>query len=192
MAPPSNDVPYCLLPSCKKSETFKELFRRKCHKTQIFDTWSPLIPGLRLFFKIPAMSLFSLYWPLTTRKVSEKTNERFLRYLKTEGHTETQSDKGNLLRTLWVNPGSKIFVFKKSTLLSQTSSFRKMWKRYKTRKGDQVPLQWPSKKNKSKSTLPSQKVSPFRNSFWPSIVENWLGPQREYSFIFGSKYKIIN
>ena len=127
--------------------------------------FSPICDPPRFFFKNRAQSLLYPYGALTSCKVSEKTNERFLRYLKTEGYTETQSDKGNLLRTLWVNPGSKIFVFKKSTLLSQTSSFRKMWKRYKTRKGDQVPLQWPSKKNKSKSTLPSQKVSPFRNSF---------------------------
>ena len=38
MAPHSNDAPYCHLLSCKKLETFNDLFPRKCPKNQIFNT----------------------------------------------------------------------------------------------------------------------------------------------------------
>ena len=38
IAPYSNDAPYCLLPSCKKSEISHDLFLRKWAKTPIFDT----------------------------------------------------------------------------------------------------------------------------------------------------------
>ena len=41
ITPYSDDVPYQLLPSCKKLETFNELNLRKCPKTHIFNTQSP-------------------------------------------------------------------------------------------------------------------------------------------------------
>ena len=66
----SNDAPYCLLPSCKKLESFNGQFCRKCKKKTNFRH---LIPRLRLFFKIPALSLSLLYWPLTSCKISETT-----------------------------------------------------------------------------------------------------------------------
>ena len=49
-------------------------------------------PQIKIFFKIPAVSLFLLYWPLTSYKVSEKTNERSPRYLKTDGQTDGPTD----------------------------------------------------------------------------------------------------
>ena len=75
---------------CKKLETFNDQFPRKCPKTKI--------PGLRFFFKISAVSLFLLYWPLTSCKLSEKTNERSPRYSKTDGPTYWQ---GRLLKKLF-------------------------------------------------------------------------------------------
>ena len=69
----------------------------------------PIILGLRFFIKILAMSLFLLYWPLTSYTISDKTNELFPRYLKTDqgGTDHGQMDvKGILLRNrsdkLWV------------------------------------------------------------------------------------------
>ena len=38
MAQYSNDAPYCLLPSCKKSEISHDLSLRKWAKTPVFDT----------------------------------------------------------------------------------------------------------------------------------------------------------
>ena len=38
MPPYSDDMPYCLLISCQKLESFNEPFPRKCPQTQIFYT----------------------------------------------------------------------------------------------------------------------------------------------------------
>ena len=67
-------------------KNFNEQFPRKCHQTKIVDTY----PRIN-FFKIPAVSLFLLYWPPTSCKVSEKINEWSLRYLK----MDTRTDKGD-------------------------------------------------------------------------------------------------
>ena len=99
MAPYSNDAPYCPLPSCKKLETFNDRFPRKCQKPQ-------LNPQIKIFFKIQAVSLFLLYGPATSCKISEKTNERSPRYLKTDRRTDGQTDKGDYYGPQWVNPGS--------------------------------------------------------------------------------------
>ena len=60
-------------------------------------------------FKIASVSLFLLYWPLTSCKVSEKTNERFPRYLKTDGRTTDhgRTNEGDYYGPNRVNPGSK-------------------------------------------------------------------------------------
>ena len=102
----SNDASYCPLPSCKKLEIFNDRFPRKYLKIPNFRH---LIPHsrIKIFFKIPAVSLFLLYWPLTSCKVSEKTNERFPRYLKTDTWTHGHTDMGDYNGPLWVNPGSK-------------------------------------------------------------------------------------
>ena len=47
---------------------------------------------IKIFFKIPDLSLFLLYWPLTSSKVLEKLNERSPRYLKTDGRTNGRTD----------------------------------------------------------------------------------------------------
>ena len=52
-------------------------------------------PWIRIFFKIPAVSLSLLYWPLTSCRVSEKTNEGPLRYLKKDQRTDRWTDKGH-------------------------------------------------------------------------------------------------
>ena len=98
MASHSNDAPYCLLPSCKKLETFNDQFPRKFPKTNIINT----------FFKIPAMSLFFTLFtpPSPSCKNLEKTNEG---YSKTDEHTDGQTDEqGRLLRTPSSKAGSKI------------------------------------------------------------------------------------
>ena len=97
----SNDARYCLLSSCKKLESFNGRFPRKCQKTQIFT----LNTQIKFCFKIPTVSLFLLHWPATSCKLSEKTNEQSLRYLKTDRqtngrtHRQTNGPQGQLLRT---------------------------------------------------------------------------------------------
>ena len=106
MCPIADDVPYCLLVSYKNFETFNEPSQRKCPKIQIFDTKSPLIPGLRFFFKILAISLFLLYWPSTSCKISEKANELSLEIFKTDGqtHRQTQGQTDTRTRAITKDP----------------------------------------------------------------------------------------
>ena len=59
----------------------------------------PTLVTLRDFFKNRALSLLYPYGALTSCKKLEKTNERSLRYLKTDtrtdGRTDTHTDKGD-------------------------------------------------------------------------------------------------
>ena len=61
----------------------------------------PLNPQIKIFFQIRVVSLLLLYGPATSCKVSEKTNKRSLRYLKTDTrtHGRTHRPQGWLLRT---------------------------------------------------------------------------------------------
>ena len=105
----SNDSPYCLLPSCKRLETFNERFGGKMPKNPTFWHLIPLNPWIKiLFFKNMAVSLFLLYWPLTSCIISEKTNERSLRYFKTDHGpwTNERTEKGDYIGPCQVNLGS--------------------------------------------------------------------------------------
>ena len=115
MAPHSNDAPYCPLPSCKKLETFNGQFPRKCPKTRIFLYLIPLNPRIKTFFQNCGRVTFLLYWPTTSCKVSEKINDRSLRYLKTDRLKAGQPDKGDYYGPQRVNPGSKKNCLKRIT-----------------------------------------------------------------------------
>ena len=65
-------------------------FGENVHKPQILA----LNPQIKIFFKIPAVSLFLHYWPPTSCRVSEKTNERSLEIYKDE-QMDRQTDKGD-------------------------------------------------------------------------------------------------
>ena len=87
------------------SETFNDWMQRYGQKTsKIPPKWgfSPICDPPRFFFKNQALSLLYPYGALTSCKKLEKTNERSLRYLKTDhGRTNGRTDhgQGQLLRT---------------------------------------------------------------------------------------------
>ena len=64
----------------------------------------PICDSRRFFFKNRALSLLYPYGTLTSCKKLEKTNERSLRYLKTD-HGRTDQGQGRLLRTPSGKPG---------------------------------------------------------------------------------------
>ena len=78
--------------------------------------FSPICDPPRFFFKNRALSLLYPYGALTSCKKLEKTNERSLRYLKTDGRTNGRTDMGDYIGPPWVNPGSKI-CFKKRHII---------------------------------------------------------------------------
>ena len=55
--------------------------------------FSPICDPPRFFFKNRALSLLCPYGALTSCKKLEKTNEQSLRYLKTDGRTDTHTDR---------------------------------------------------------------------------------------------------
>ena len=58
----------------------------------------PLNPQIKIFFQNSGSVTFLLYWHLSKCKISEKTNERSLRYLthgRKDGHKDTRTDKGD-------------------------------------------------------------------------------------------------
>ena len=87
MAPYSNDATYCILPSCKKLKLSWTVLKKISKKSNFWHL-VPFNPWISIFFKIPAVS-----WPLTSCKVSEKTNEQFPRYLKTDQRTDQGMDQ---------------------------------------------------------------------------------------------------
>ena len=68
----------------------------------------PICAHPRFFFKNWALSLLYPYGALTSFKKLEKTNERSLRYSKTDRQTDRQTDKGDYYGFHWVKPGSKM------------------------------------------------------------------------------------
>ena len=68
----------------------------------------PLHTRIKIFFRIPALSLSFLYWPSTSCKVSEKTNGRFPRYSKTDRRMDQQ---GRLLWTLSGKPEVQNMIY---------------------------------------------------------------------------------
>ena len=67
-----------------KLRIFNEQFLRKCIKTQIFNTYLSLIPGLSFFSKFrPCHSSYFIH-PHFNAEFQKKGNERSLRYLKTD------------------------------------------------------------------------------------------------------------
>ena len=89
------------------SETFNDLMQRYGQNTsKIAQKWcfSPICDPPRFFSKNWALSLFYTYGALTSCKKLDKTNERSLRYLKTDTHTHGRTQgrthgQGRLLRT---------------------------------------------------------------------------------------------
>ena len=71
--------------------------------------FSPICNPYKFFFKNRALSFLYPYGALTSCKKLEKTIERSLRYLKTDGHTDgrTHGPQGWLIRTTRVNPEPK-------------------------------------------------------------------------------------
>ena len=57
--------------------------------------FSPICDPPKIFFQILALSLLHPYVALTSCKKLEITNERSLRYLKTDGRTDGPIDKGD-------------------------------------------------------------------------------------------------
>ena len=73
---------YFCLTSCQKSEKSHDPILRKLWKTlknPIFNPFWPIFPKMRFFSKNRAPSLFYLYWPLTSCKKSESSNDPILR-----------------------------------------------------------------------------------------------------------------
>ena len=64
------------------------IFRESIIKPKILTLNSPESPDKDFCSKIAAVSLFLLYEPPTSCKVSEKTNEPSLKYPKTDGLTD--------------------------------------------------------------------------------------------------------
>ena len=75
---------------------------QKCTKNEGF----PPFETPKIFFQ--KMSLLYPYGTLTSCETSEKSNELSLRYLKTDGLTNRQTDKHEHYGTHWVNPLSKM------------------------------------------------------------------------------------
>ena len=71
-------------------------------------TFLTLNPRIEIFFKNWAVSLFLLYYSLTSCKISEKSNEQSQRYLRTDGLTDGRADNGDYYGSDRVNAGSKM------------------------------------------------------------------------------------
>ena len=96
----------------KISSKSLEPFLRYGQKTsKMPQKWgfSPICDPPRFFFKNRALSLLYPYGALTSCKKLEKSLERSLRYLKTDGRTNgPRTDMGDYIGPSRVNPGSKI------------------------------------------------------------------------------------
>ena len=99
----------------------------KMFKNQNFWHLILLNPWFKiLFFIIPDVSLSLLYWPLTSCKISEKTNEQFPRYSKMDGRSNDgpQTNEGDYYGPNRVNPGSKKLQF----LYPKYRKFNNLWR----------------------------------------------------------------
>ena len=83
----------------------------------------PLNFQIKIFFKISALSLFLLHWPLTSCKVSERTNERSQRYLKTDRRTDGRTDGQG--RLLWTPGKPGVPKYLNLSKMKETPSTRK-------------------------------------------------------------------
>ena len=77
----------------QKTRNFQWPVLEKMSKNPNFWWLIPLNTWIKIFFKILAVSLSLLYWPLTSGTVSDKTNERFQRYLNMDGPTDQGMDR---------------------------------------------------------------------------------------------------
>ena len=107
MASYTNDAPYCLLPSCKKWETFDEWFPENVRKPKL----------LTLFFQNWGCStFFTLLTPNFMYNFGE-TNEQSLRYLKTDhGRTNVPGARGR-----WTDKGDYLGQYSKNKILQCAS-----------------------------------------------------------------------
>ena len=98
----------------KISSKSLEPFLRYGQKTsKMPQKWgfSPICDPPRFFFKNRALSLLYPYGALTSCKKLEKSLERSLRYLKTDGRTNgPRTDMGDYIGPSRVNPGSKMNI----------------------------------------------------------------------------------
>ena len=97
----SNWPSYLVLTSGQKPKKSFELFLKKNIKVSDFGLiWRPFREYLQIknFFKNPALSLFYLYGPLTSRKKSEKLLAPFLRKLRYQptNHLQHRSHRTSL------------------------------------------------------------------------------------------------
>ena len=89
----------------------------KISKNPNFWHLIPFNPWIKIFYQISScVTLFTLLTQ-TSCNISEKSNERFPRYLKTNGRT----NKGDNYGPHWVNLGSKIERNKQKEGISVTS-----------------------------------------------------------------------
>ena len=85
--------------SCKISKKSNEAILRKLikyGKSVHFRPFWSIFGTMRIFFKNPALSLFSTYQPLTSCKISKNSNEPILRKLqskKMDGRTNEQTNE---------------------------------------------------------------------------------------------------
>ena len=95
---------YQLSTSCKISKKSNERILRKIHNYAKLSNFGPfwsIFGPTRIFFKNWALSLFSTYQPLTSCKISKKSNEPILRKLGCknwpDGQTDGQTDRYEII-----------------------------------------------------------------------------------------------
>ena len=82
------------LTSCKVSEKSYEGIPIKMRKTSIFGHFGQFLDKMGetgFFFKKALGKFFPPFWVITNCKVSEKSNERILRYFRTNGRTDERT-----------------------------------------------------------------------------------------------------
>ena len=98
-------TPYKRLTSCTKSKKSNVAFQRNLRKTRFFaQIWpfDPVSTETRVFLKKSKMSVLSPYGYITSCKISEKSNERFLRKSVADARTDARTDGRNQIhRTLF-------------------------------------------------------------------------------------------
>ena len=123
--------------SCKISKKSNEAILRKLikyGKSVHFRPFWSIFGTMRIFFKNPALSLFSTYQPLTSCKISKNSNEPILRKLSSKKWTDGRMDKRTDRHEI-IGPsqsvGPKIRKFNMQDFRWNTSNFYKMQFKYR-------------------------------------------------------------